>query len=99
MSRSVTSKLGPAPGGGTFWYVPNRKRPVAQTTTATSDSMTDLVRDHGVTTFDQMHDRLLYDTDGQRVCEIMSERGLGDRLLTFGHHGIRIGTEIVPQPS
>ena len=91
MGRPAASKLGPAPGGGVLWYVPGRKRPVAQTTTATSDTMTDLVRGHRVSTFNQMSDRLHHDDDGRAVCRIMGDLGLGDRILTVESHGIRIG--------
>ena len=91
MGRPAASKLGPAPGGGVLWYVPGRKRPVAQTTTATSDTMTDLVRRHRVSTFNQMSDRLHHDDDGREVCQIMRALGLGGRMLTVESHGIRIG--------
>lgn len=91
MGRSVVSKLGPAPGGGVFWYVSGRKRPVAQTTVATSEAMTELVREGRVSTFNQMPDRLHYDSDGREVCRIMEQLGLGGRMLTVGSHGIRIG--------
>lgn len=53
--------------------------------------MTDLVRGHRVSTFNQMSDRLHHDVDGREVCRIMGDLGLGDRILTVESHGIRIG--------
>lgn len=89
------SKLGPAPGGGTFWHRPGRKRPVAQTTQATSFLMSVLVAD-GASTFGSLRAAINYDRDAIAVCDIFIALGLGENTLTpIDDHGFQIENRVV----
>lgn len=80
MATTSSSKLGPAPGGGTLWHVPNRKRPVAQTTSASSQLVAMLVED-GARTFAEVKAQVAFDPDVEALCDIMAEHGVSNHPL------------------
>lgn len=93
MAKRTTSKLRPAPGGGVFWYVPQRKRAIAETTTASSDLVCALVSD-GYTTFEEIVDAVLFDNDIVELCHIMRAFDMHrtELELVDNCHGVRFKT-------
>lgn len=93
MSRRSVSKLRPVPNGGVLWYVPQRKRAIAETTKASSDLVYELVSD-GYTTFDEIQDAVLFDNDIVELCHIMRAFDMHrtELELVDNCHGVRFKT-------
>lgn len=73
----------PAVGGGVLWFVPKRKRPVAETTKASEDLVYFLV-ESGYTSYNKIKDANNFDSDIDELCEIMVKLGHGDSVLSCG---------------
>lgn len=65
--------------GDVSWYVPNKKRPIAYSTVATSN-LIGLLAEDGLTV-QQARDALLYDREGQGVMDAYIGLGYGDKTL------------------
>lgn len=74
------TKLRPSPGDGVIWYIPKLKRPVAETTSSTSDLVYYFVED-GTVTFNSIKAANNYDSDLDELCDVMVDKGLGNEPL------------------
>lgn len=59
-----------------YWYIPNRKRPIAYSTKAASDLIALLAEEGG--TIAEVQRRINYDVEAKAVLQIYIDRGYGD---------------------
>lgn len=65
-------------GAGVGWILPNRKRPIAYTTQATSDYI-DSIAKRGDYTIKQVYDKISYDPEAKKVLKLYIDKGYGDK--------------------
>lgn len=65
-------------GAGVGWILPNRKRPIAYTTQATSDYI-DSIAKRGDYTMQQVYDKIGYDPEAKKVLKLYIDKGYGDK--------------------
>lgn len=84
--------LQPVPGGGVRWFVPGRRKAVAETTVATSDLVAGLVFG-GCATFRQVGEAINCDTDATELVAVMARHGVLDVPLESDGHTVRFGVD------
>ena len=61
-----------------YWYCPNRKRPIAYSTMATSGMISELAKDG--CTVKELRGKILFDKEAQMVLDEYIKRGFGDLI-------------------
>lgn len=64
--------------GDVHWTVPNRKKPIAYSTTAASDLIVLLSQEHE--TIQEVHDAINFDQEAQKVLQVYIDAGHGGQI-------------------